>query len=523
VAELPTGTVTFLFTDIEGSTRLLKQFGAVYGELLAEHQRILRDAAATHGGREIDTQGDSFFFAFPRAKAALGAAVAAQRALADHDWPENGQIRVRMALHTGEPLVGEERYVGIGVHRAARIGVIGHGGQVLLSNATRELVEDGMGDVSVRELGSYRLKDIDRPERLFQLDIQGLQAEFPPLKAQKVEVQRPAWRRKTVFVPVLVLVLVAAVAVATVLARGGNSAPLVVPHSVVKIDAESNEIVDVIPVGRNPGEVRVVGDYVFVSSEADKTLARIDARTGEVTTSGASGADGGLAAAGDRFVWATSLSQSRVSRTNVDSLLVVDAVPLPRDLTIAAVAVGSGSLWVSHAPSPAQVLRYSLPTFRLQRRYAFHFFGAPAAITYGEGAVWAVQSFAAALLRIDARSGETSVIPVGTSPGGLAVGFESVWVVMVSDNTVWRIDPLAMNAASIVKVGDGPFAVATGEGAVWVSINCDATVVRIDPAADEPVATIETRFYPRWLDVGHGYVWVGVGAEPYEFDPPACD
>jgi hypothetical protein len=103
------------------------------------------------------------------------------------------------------------------------------------------------------------------------------------------------------------------------------------------------------------------------------------------------------------------------------------------------------------------------------------------------------------------------------------VGFESVWVVMVSGNTVWRIDPLAMNAAAIVKVGDGPFAVATGEGAVWVSINCDATVSRIDPASDEHVATIETRYYPRWLDVGHGYVWVGVGAEPYNFDPPVCD
>ena len=170
MAELPSGTVTLLFTDIEGSTQLLKRLGDTYGEVLAEHQRIVRQAAAARGGREIDTQGDSFFFAFPRANAALGAAVVVQRMLAAHDWPEGGEVRVRIGLHTGEPVVGEERYLGIGVHRAARIGAIGHGGQVLLSNATRELVEDDVGGVSVRELGSYRLKDIDRPERLFQLD-----------------------------------------------------------------------------------------------------------------------------------------------------------------------------------------------------------------------------------------------------------------------------------------------------------------------------------------------------------------
>ena len=165
---LPVGTVTFLFTDIEGSTRLLKQLGERYGEVLEQHQRILRDAVERCEGREVDTQGDAFFFAFARAKSALAAAVVAQRALAQHQWPDGVQVRVRMGLHTGEPAVGRERYVGLGVHRAARIGAAGHGGQVLLSNATRELVEDEVGDVSVRPLGSYRLKDVDRPESLFQ-------------------------------------------------------------------------------------------------------------------------------------------------------------------------------------------------------------------------------------------------------------------------------------------------------------------------------------------------------------------
>ena len=137
--ELHGGTVTFLFTDIEGSTRLLKELGGGYAEVLGEHQRILRAAFAAHGGQEVDTQGDSFFVAFRTANDAVAAAVDAQRDLEAHSWPEGGRVMVRMGLHTGEPKVGGERYVGIGVHRAARIGAAGHGGQVLLSSTTKEL------------------------------------------------------------------------------------------------------------------------------------------------------------------------------------------------------------------------------------------------------------------------------------------------------------------------------------------------------------------------------------------------
>jgi class 3 adenylate cyclase len=185
-SELPTGRVTFLFTDIEGSTRLLQHLGEDSMAVLAEHDRILRTAVGEQGGREIDNQGDSFFFAFERANAAVAVAVLAQRALSEHAWPAGGEVRVRMGLHTGEPIIGEERYVGLGVHRAARIGSLAHGGQVLLSNATRELLDDGLAGVSIRDLGRYRLKDFDRDERLYQLDVAGLRSDFPPLKAQRV-------------------------------------------------------------------------------------------------------------------------------------------------------------------------------------------------------------------------------------------------------------------------------------------------------------------------------------------------
>ena len=163
---LPTGTVTFLFTDIEGSTRLLHELGDAYAEALAEHRRVLRDAFARHNGVEVDTQGDAFFVAFARASDALAAAAQAQQAL-------DGPIKVRMGLHTGEPIVTDEGYVGIDVHRAARIAAAGHGGQVLVSQTTHDLTGDGL-----RDLGEHRLKDLSAPERIYQLG----DSDYPPLK-----------------------------------------------------------------------------------------------------------------------------------------------------------------------------------------------------------------------------------------------------------------------------------------------------------------------------------------------------
>ena len=182
------GTVTFLFTDIEGSTKLLERLGDRYAAVLSEHRRLIREAFDARGGQEIDTQGDAFFFCFERARDAVAAAVAAQRALAAHQWPDGTELRVRMSLHTGEPVVGEEGYVGIDVHRAARICAAGHGGQVLLSATTAALVSGAMPDgVSKRDLGEVRLKDIDEPEHVTQLVIEGLPESFPPLRVAQEE------------------------------------------------------------------------------------------------------------------------------------------------------------------------------------------------------------------------------------------------------------------------------------------------------------------------------------------------
>ena len=167
--DLPSGTVTFLFTDIEGSTKLLHEIGAEdYAHALAEHRRILREAFARHRGVEVDTQGDAFFVAFPTAPAAIEAAQEAQQSLAA------GPIRVRMGIHTGTPFLAEEGYVGPDVHRAARIAAAGHGGQVLVSASSASLLSTG----NLRDLGEHRLKDLSAPERVFQLG----EGDFPPLK-----------------------------------------------------------------------------------------------------------------------------------------------------------------------------------------------------------------------------------------------------------------------------------------------------------------------------------------------------
>jgi class 3 adenylate cyclase len=193
MSTLPTGTVTFVFTDVEGSTALLKRLGEQYGELLSSHRRLIRETFSARVGVEIDTQGDAFFFAFSRAREALAASVEAQRAHARHEWPAGVDVRVRMGLHTGEPAVGEDGYHGLDVVRAARICTMGRGGQVLLSQTTQALIGGDLPEgVSVHALGERHLKDIDEPERIYVLEIEGAEQAPAPPAAQPDEPVPPA-------------------------------------------------------------------------------------------------------------------------------------------------------------------------------------------------------------------------------------------------------------------------------------------------------------------------------------------
>jgi class 3 adenylate cyclase len=192
MVDLPTGTITLLFSDMAGSTRLLAQLGDAYAQTLSDQRSILRDAFARRHGIEMGTEGDSFFVVFGSAVDAVGACVEGQRALAGHAWPRDIPVRVRMGLHTGEPKRHEDGYVGMDVHRAARIAAAAHGGQVVLSAATHELVAAVVRDGGFNDLGWHRLKDIPEPEHVYQLDWSGTGEVFPPLKSLGTRTNLPA-------------------------------------------------------------------------------------------------------------------------------------------------------------------------------------------------------------------------------------------------------------------------------------------------------------------------------------------
>jgi DNA-binding NarL/FixJ family response regulator/class 3 adenylate cyclase len=187
MADLPTGAVTLLFTDVEGSTSLVRALGEAWGGVLNEHRSLLRKAVGRAGGQEVDCRADDFLAVFTDPAEALGAAIAAQREFARYGWKEGNDVRVRIGLHTGEPSVGEGGYFGLDVHRAVRIGNAGHGGQILLSEDTARLVEGARDGFSLRDLGDHHLAGLAGPERIFQVVLPDLPADFPELRATPSE------------------------------------------------------------------------------------------------------------------------------------------------------------------------------------------------------------------------------------------------------------------------------------------------------------------------------------------------
>ena len=292
MAELPSGAVSFLFTDIENSTRLVKQLRERWAEVLSEHQRLLREAFLNHQGHEVDTQGDSFFVVFASAREALLAAVEGQRAVLSQRWPDGVQVKVRMGIHTGQAITSDGRYTGLAVHRAARVGAAGHGGQVLVSHATQTLLEDEEEDLDVflRDLGEQRLKGLDRPVRLYQVEAPGLPTAFPPLRheaelAQAAEAAlavRLLPRRRLVLAG-LVLGVAAAVAIGVLLLTSGEAAVTVRPNSVAVIDPKKNKVIRDVPVGSGPGPITAGGDAIWVANQDDQTISRLNPATQSVT------------------------------------------------------------------------------------------------------------------------------------------------------------------------------------------------------------------------------------------------
>ena len=508
MSELPSGTVTFLFTDMEGSTRLLKELGERYSEILDEHHRILREAFAAHRGHEVDNQGESFFVAFRRAKDAVAAAVDIQRDLAAHDWPGGVAVNVRMGLHTGEPRVGEQRYVGLGVHKAARIGAAGHGGQVLLSRTTRELVEDELPPgVTIRDLGERRLKDIDRTERLSQLDIEGLRSEFAPLKTLDVELKRR--RRRMYAGSALIGVLAASVAIPVFALGqgGGGSGAEIAPNSVAIINPVSNDVVgSVSNVGGRPGSIAIGEGAVWIANQDERTLARIDPSTSDVQRTALELTPTGVAV-GAGSIWVAHGLVGSVSRVGTDGVVIETIDDVAPQASGGSIAVGDGAVWFASASG---VLARIDPSTNAVVSPTGVAGTVPAAVATGFDAVWVANAGDNNVVRINPRTrGVVRPTGVGGSPQGVAVGEGAVWVTSEADDSVFRIDA-GSSSVKTIPVGDGPTGIAFGEGAVWVANSADGTVSRIDPETEEVVETIAIGNRPVGIAVGAGGVWVSV-------------
>jgi branched-chain amino acid transport system substrate-binding protein len=535
MSEAPAGTVTFLFTDIEGSTRLLSRLGRErYGELLAEHHRLLREQFARHGGHEVDTQGDAFFVVFRTAGQAVAAAADAQRALAGHRWLDDVQPRVRMGLHTGEALVRDGRYVGVAVHRAQRVSATGHGGQVLLSNATREMVEDELPPgVRLRDLGLQRLKDLDRPAHLSQLEIEGLPSDFPPLRTDSAAIDatrgglaerlRLGTRRGQLVAAGAVALLVAGAATATILLGGGSHVTAPTSADVLAgIEPNSGKVRTRIPLGAASTAVAAGEGGVWVLNSDEQTVSRVDPKTGDaeqfgtgaIPTDIAVGAGSLWVGAGSTLAAAQTVSPVTTSVTRVSprTRTAQARIPLPRragpvsNFSEQHIAVGRDAVWTVNPDY--SISRINPRTSTVVRTISSF----PAiAIAASGREVWALGPDGA-VGKIDPRRNRVRrrIQLRTTAAARVAVGMGSVWVTDPAEGTLWRIDLAGASVPSAIPVGEGALGITVGGGSVWVANPLRGTVAQVSPSANAVVRTVPVGGAPRAVAVGEGAVWVAV-------------
>ena len=508
--ELPTGTVTFLFTDIEGSTRLLDSLGGErYHAVLSEHQRLLREAVKSAGGLEIDTQGDAFFFAFRKAKNALAAAIAGQRALTDFAWPEGVAVRVRMGLDTGEPTVGGDRYVGLGIHRTARIMAAAHGGQILLSATTHNLVRDEPLDhVTLRDLGEQPLKDLERPVRLYQVVAPDLRDKFPRLRTLDASLGKRLLRPRVGGPIALVL---AAGAAAALLATGGGSAqtgplkPQPLGHRLLA----QIQVLSASCCAFTPDAVWAVGHH-------DDDLYKIDPRTNKVVKMFpvvGYQAENPLDAAGSLWIPAAS---SDLVRFDPEKEKVEAKIPV-----IGGDQIAWGYLDIWMTTRHHRLVRISTKTNKVvkQIKLAGGYNDYDDGLAIGYGSVWCTVTDKATLLRINPGTNRITAtirgfgnseswMPITTAEG-------AVWVARITGDyeILYRIDPSTNKIVDRIKVGGRGATVpngyiTAGAGYVWTG-NWGNTLSQVDARTDRVVAWYRIPDISEGLAYGFGSLWSG--------------
>jgi peptide/nickel transport system substrate-binding protein len=491
---LPSGAVTFLFTDIEGSTRLVKALRERYPQVLADHRRLVRAAVAAHDGHEVDTQGDAFFVAFASAKQAVLCALAIQRALAGHAWPAEGPVRVRIGIHTGHAVPAGGAYTGLAVHRAARISAAARGGQVLISQATQSIIEDEEEKdpgFTLVDLGEQKLKDLDRPVRLYQLAAPGLDPPSGELPGEAAAPAASAWvrgtrrlrlaggdRKKRLLAVAGAVVLAVSLLVA-VAARGGTHL-VAAANTVGVIDTGQAGLSAVVPgVGRPSGVAADFGS-VWVTDSADDQLLRVNS-AGQVNDHIAVGRGPAGVTTGGGEVWVANQLDGTVSEVNPGIGPTGSPAPvgpaIPVGIGPSAIAFGFGSVWVANVTS-ASLSKIDAATGKLVATIPLG--SSPAGVAVGAGFVWVTAQDTGELLRVDPAGDQVvQPIPVGQSPGGVAVGAGSVWVADAG-GAVTRFVPRTGKAYPI-NVGGAPAGIAYADGAVWVANSLTGGVDRIDP------------------------------------------
>jgi class 3 adenylate cyclase/streptogramin lyase len=514
VSELPHGTVTLLFTDVEGSTQLQHRLGGTYQAVVADHRRLLEAAFAEHGGVVVDRQTEAFFVVFRRARDAVQAAAGAQHALADHEWPDGARVRVRMGIHSGDPELDGDRYVGLAVSRAARICAAAHGGQVLLSSSARALLAD-YDRTNLRGLGAYRLKDFSEPEPLSQLVVGGLPSRFPPPRTEAA----PSRRTWPVAAGIALLAVAAIALAAIVLSRGGGSV-VVGPTSLAVIDPAANKVVDSVDLGFKSNLIAAGEGYVWVLDPNGSILWRIDPRTHEKKSFGIAVGAGVIpfgVAAGQGWAWVAVLR----GRSDVvlqlgpevgnlrNTISFGSAAQAPVLFRLNPLAVGNGSVWAID-PAVGGVWRID-PRRGKARKLAE---GLDAlSVAAGNGAAWVAGS--SGMTKLDPLTGtELGSTVVGSPSFGetasVALGYDAVWYASSSGQTLSKVDPQSAATTQTFTVGTGPSGIAVGEGAVWVANSRDASVSRVDPQGGNP-RTISLGATPGGIVAAYGSVWTSPG------------
>ncbi len=438
-----------------------------------------------------------------------------------------------MGIHTGEPAMGGERYVGMGVHRAARICAAGHGGQVLLSQTTRELLrDDPIPDVTVRDLGEHQLKDMDEPERIYQLVAPGLRDDFPllktaaasPFEGREGELAEAAseelgrrWKapaRRKLIVATFAAVAVGAIVGVFVTQGGGSTAGAgVTADAVGVIDPGSGRVASAIPVGSAPAEVAVGAHAVWVTNTNENTVSRIDLVTNGIRQTIPVGAGPAGVAVGGGAVWVANGLDGTVSRIDPATNRNVDTIRTgngPR-----GVAYGEGAVWVTNSVD-GTVTRIDPGATRAPMTFPA-VLGA-AGVAVGFGRVWIASPPTASVVALNPRTGQVlDRIPVGREPSAIAVGTDAVWVANRADGTVSRINPRTPVAVDkTVPVGNEPEDIAVGRGEVWVANGGDRTLVRLDSSDGAPKSRTVLGNPPSSVAVAPDRVYVAVQSSGLE-------